>query len=344
MLLTKEYCEISSLTANIHSWAQELGFSALGVADLDLAEDAARFNTWLQKGYHGEMHYLEKHKDLRANPPLLLSDVKSVICCRLNYAPVESDYIASYAHDNDYHKVMRKKLLALARRIKSSVSFFQYRVFCDSAPVLEKALAVKAGLGWIGKNGLLISKDGGSFGFLGEIYCNLSLPIGEKISEQCGSCRRCLDACPTKALLKDRCLDARRCISYLTIEHKGSIPEDLRPLIGTRIFGCDACQLACSWNKDCKQSASNKTLLQERFQDLTLSKLFLLSKEEFLEKTTGTVLRRISYEQWLRNIAVALGNAPKNTENHKALLSRVDDASPLVGEHVRWALKLRSHA
>jgi len=332
MLLSKEF------TTNIHSWAKELGFSAVGVADLDLAEDAVRFNVWLQKGYHGEMHYLEKHKDLRAHPPLLLSDVKSVICCRLNYAAVESDYIASYAHHNDYHKVMRKKLLLLAQKIEASVSSFQYRVFCDSAPVLEKPLAAKAGLGWIGKNGLLISKDGGSFGFLGEIYCNLLLPIGEKISEQCGFCQRCLNVCPTKALLKERCLDARRCISYLTIEHKGSIPEDLRPLIGTRIFGCDACQLACPWNKNCKKYTGNKSLLQERFNNLNLAQLFLLSEEEFLEKTDGTVLHRLGYERWLRNIAIALGNAPKSTENHNALLSRADNVSPLVEEHVKWAL------
>lgn len=334
------------LAADIKTWGRELGFAQVGITDINLKDQAQYFSAWLLKKYYGEMDYLLKNQELRYNPALLMPCVKSVIVCRMNY-PVSQckelagySEIAAYAKGRDYHKTMRKKLQLLAEKISKTVEVgCNYRVFCDSAPVLEKALAVKAGLGWIGKNSLLINEQDGSYFFLGEIYINFSLPIDQPLAKSCGTCRRCLDVCPTGALQESGfMLDARRCIAYLTIEHKGIIPCELRPLIGTRIFGCDACQNVCPWNQSVSVDQESILVFKQRFARLNLVDLFLWTKEQFLERTAGTVLRRVGYEGWLRNLAIALGNAPFSAEHRAALQTRIDCESELVREHVRWAM------
>ena len=319
------------LTQKIKLWAKELGFIGVGITDTNLGEDTAYFRSWIKNGYHGEMQYLERHENLRFNPDLLMPNTKSVICCLMQYPPDSVDIpIASYAHGRDYHKIMRKKLLELAKKISEVVNC-DYRVFCDSAPVLEKSLAAKSGLGWIGKNCLLINSKIGSYTFLGEIYIDLSLETDQEVLNRCGNCSRCLNSCPTKALFTPYQIDARRCISYLTIEYRGIIPEGLRSLIGNKIFGCDACQKCCPWNRFAKLE------IKKHFTDLSLAELFLWNEEKFLKATEGTVLRRLGYECWLRNIAVALGNSPKTTENIAALKARENYPRELVREHVKWA-------
>jgi len=330
--------------ADIKTWGRELGFAQVGITDVNLKDQAQYFSQWLLKKNHGAMEYLLKNQELRYEPALLMSGVKSIIVCRMNY-PVSRcnelvgyGEIAAYAKGRDYHKTMRKKLQLLAKKISQIVGGCNHRVFCDSAPVLEKALAVKAGLGWIGKNSLLINEQDGSYFFLGEIYLDLSLSVDQPLVKGCGACRRCLDVCPTKAFQGDDCvLDARRCIAYLTIEYKGIIPCELRPLIGTRIFGCDACQQVCPWNQIISIGQESILVFKQRFSALRLVDLFLWTKEQFLERTAGTVLRRIGYEGWLRNLAIALGNAPVCAEHRVALQARIDCESELVREHVCWA-------
>jgi epoxyqueuosine reductase len=333
-------------------WGRELGFAAIGISDTELSADAARLVEWLDAGRHGAMDYMARHAALRAQPAGLRPGTLRIITARMHYWPAGAHdarsvladdgaaYVARYALGRDYHKVLRNRLQALADRIAEEVGPFGYRVFTDSAPVLEVALAAKAGLGWRGKHTLLLTRNAGSYFFLGEIYTDLPLPLTPPQSEHCGTCSACLSACPTGAIVAPYQLDARRCISYLTIELRGSIPEELRPLIGNRIYGCDDCQLACPWNRFAV-AASDPDFVAVRngLDRARLVDLFAWSKDEFLQRTEGSAIRRIGYECWLRNIAVALGNARPSAEIVAALRSRADDPSELVREHVGWALE-----
>jgi epoxyqueuosine reductase len=296
------------------------------------------------------MDWMARHGDLRARPQELHPGTVRVISVRLDYGrdgdeawatldDGERAYVARYALGRDYHKLMRQRLQRLADRIAEEVGPFGHRVFVDSAPVLERALARNAGLGWIGKHTCLIDKDGGSFFFLGEIYVDLPLPIDAPASAHCGTCRRCIDICPTQAIVAPYRLDARRCISYLTIEHEGAIPEELRAPIGNRIFGCDDCQLICPWNKFAQRTDEPDFRTRNDLDKATLVQLFAWSEEEFLQRTEGSAIRRSGYERWLRNIAVALGNAPTTAEVIGALRARRESATPLVREHIDWALR-----
>lgn len=342
--------DFGQLADRIKAWGRELGFQQLGITDVELTEAESHLFKWLEQGYHGEMNYMAAHGVRRSRPAELIPGTARVISVRLNYLPGGADpesvlqdstlgYISRYALGRDYHKVMRNRLQKLADRIATEVGPFGYRVFSDSAPVLEKALAEKAGLGWIGKHTNLLSRDAGSWFFLGEIYTDLPLPIDTPASEHCGTCQSCIDICPTQAILGPHRLDARRCISYLTIELRGSIPEELRPLIGNRVYGCDDCQLVCPWNRFAQQTSEPDFSPRHGLDAPTLIELFSWTEAEFLKRTEGSAMRRVGYEQWLRNVAVALGNAPTSREVLEALHTRNDDASPLVREHVSWAIK-----
>ena len=342
--------DFTALAAEIQGWGRELGFAAIGIADTELSVEEARLLAWLDAGRHGEMDYMARHGARRARPAALLPGTLRVISARLDYFPprvrasaaVLADsrkaYISRYALGRDYHKVLRRRLARLAERIGHAVGEFRYRVFTDSAPVLEVALAVKAGLGWRGKHTLLLSRDAGSYFFLGEIYTDLPLPVTAATTDHCGSCRACLDACPTGAIVAPYELDARRCISYLTIELKGSIPESLRSLIGNRVYGCDDCQLVCPWNKYARPSPAPDFAVRNGLDDAELVTLFAWSKTQFEQRLRGSAIRRIGYERWLRNVAVGLGNAGYDAAVVAALQARRDDSSPLVREHVAWAL------
>ena len=341
---------MQTLATTIKAWGQDLGFSQIGITDTDLSPYEARFLAWLEKGLHGEMDYLEKHGKKRYRPAELLPGTIRIISVRLNYLPPETSikqvlnnpqkaYISRYALGRDYHQLMRKRLEKLAEKINAKAMQHGYRAFCDSAPVLEKPIAEKAGIGWIGKHTNLINSKAGSWFFLGEIYTNLPLPIDAPMTKShCGSCQRCIDVCPTAAIIAPYQLDARRCISYLTIELRGSIPLELRPLIGNRIYGCDDCQLFCPWNKFAKPTDEKDFHPRHQLHSPELIDLFAWSGETFLQKTEGSAIRRIGYECWLRNIAVALGNAPRNDMIIAALKSRLHHPSALVREHVEWAL------
>jgi epoxyqueuosine reductase len=338
------------LAAEIRGWARELGFGAVGIAGVELAADEAHLVNWLESGYHGEMDYMARHGTKRSRPPDLAPGTVRVIAARMDYAPPGMEnawdmladdgraYVSRYALGRDYHKVLRHRLQKLADRIGEATGPFGYRVFTDSAPVLEKALARDAGLGWIGKHTLLLSRDAGSWFFLGEIYTDLPLPLDEPASAHCGTCTRCIEICPTQAIVAPYRLDARRCISYLTIELRGSIPEDLRPLIGNRVFGCDDCQLICPWNKFANITSEPDFAPRHGLESAQLADLFAWTEAEFLERTAGMAIRRTGYEGWLRNVAVALGNARYSPAIVDALRTREDDALPVVREHVRWAL------
>ena len=345
--LTKK--DLSLLAEQIKLWSSELGFSSIGITDIDLSQDQRYLEKWLEKDYHGEMKYMEKHGKKRSQPAELVEGTKRIISLSMNYLPenynglelLKEDkkaFISGYARGRDYHKIMRLRLKKLVSKIKVHSSH-ENRVFVDSAPVLEKALAQKAGLGWIGKNTLLLNKNAGSYFFLGEIYTDLELPIDEpEIVNHCGSCTSCMDVCPTKAFEGPNQLDARKCISYLTIEYKGSIKEELRPMMGNRIFGCDDCQIFCPWNKFLKITDEADFKPRHSLDDIDLSNLFMWSEEEFLKKTQGSPIRRAGYESWLRNIAIALGNAESSVEVLRALHSKKDDPSEIVKEHVNWAI------
>jgi len=346
--LTKK--DLSLLAEQIKLWSSELGFSLIGITDIDLSQDQRYLEKWLEKDYHGEMKYMEKHGRKRSQPAELVKGTKRIISLSMNYLPenynglelLKEDkkaFVSGYARGRDYHKIMRSRLKKLVSKIKVHSSH-ENRVFVDSAPVLEKALAQKAGLGWIGKNTLLLNKNAGSYFFLGEIYTDLELPIDEpEIVNHCGSCTSCMDVCPTKAFEGPNQLDARKCISYLTIEYKGSIKEELRPMMGNRIFGCDDCQIFCPWNKFLKITDEADFKPRHNLDDIDLSNLFMWSEEEFLEKTQGSPIRRAGYESWLRNIAIALGNAESSVEVLRVLHSKKDDPSEIVKEHVNWAIE-----
>ena len=342
--------DFAALAADIRVWGRELGFAEIGVADTELSTEEARLMAWLDAGRHGEMDYMARHGTRRARPADLVPGTVRVISARLDYLPADAAppdtvldapgkaYVSRYALGRDYHTVMRNRLQRLASRIAAAVGPFNYRVFTDSAPVLEVALAAHAGLGWRGKHTLLLTREAGSFFFLGEIYTDLPLPLSAATSAHCGTCSACLDACPTGAIVAPYELDARRCISYLTIELKGSIPEPLRPLIGNRVYGCDDCQLVCPWNKYAQPSDDPDFVVRNGLDNAGLVSLFSWSPEEFDERLRGSAIRRIGHERWLRNLAVGLGNADYAPAHVTALLARQDDSSPLVREHVAWAL------
>ena len=345
-----EDLDLQALARDIQRWGHELGFDRVGIAKPDLGIDEARLLQWLRRGFHGDMTYMARHGVKRARPHRLLPGTVRVVCVRMNYRPrgLEPDeqilqdarraFIARYALGRDYHKLMRRRLQQLARRIETVVGAFGYRAFVDSAPVLEKALARDAGLGWIGKNTLLLSRDAGSYFLLGELFTDLPLPPSAAGDEHCGSCRACLDVCPTQAITGPYQLDARRCVSYLTIEHQGSIPEPLRPLIGNRVFGCDDCQAICPWNKFARPADETDFRPRHGLDTAELVELMRWDEAEFLDRTAGSAIRRLGHVRWLRNLAVALGNAPREKAVLGVLRARLHHPSALVREHVAWAL------
>ena len=347
--------DLAALTERIKTWSRELGFQQTGIAGIALAEDEKHLHDWLAQGQHGEMDYMARHGDKRSRPDELVPGTLRVISVRMDYGTGddaaawatlehgERAYVARYALGRDYHKVMRNRLQKLADRIAGDIGPFGYRAFVDSAPVLERALARDAGLGWIGKHSCLINKDAGSWFFLGEIYTDLPLPVDAPASAHCGTCTRCIQVCPTGAIVAPYRVDARRCISYLTIELKEAIPEELRPLIGNRVFGCDDCQLACPWNKFAVRSDEADFRVRNGLDQAGLVDLFAWDETQFLQRTEGSAIRRTGYEGWLRNIAVALGNAGTSPQVVASLESRREHSSALVREHVAWALARHAH-
>lgn len=341
---------MQALADDIKKWGRELGFSEVGITDIDLSQAEIKHQEWLKKGFHGDMDYMAKHGTKRTRPQELIPNTNRIISARLDYLPTkakdswavidhgEQAFISRYALGRDYHKVMRKKLKQLCEKIQDSTDDFVFRVFTDSAPVLEVAVAEKAGLGWRGKHTLLINKNHGSWFFIGEIYTNLALPTDKQSSNHCGTCQSCIDICPTSAITAPYEVDARRCISYLTIELKTSIPEQLRPLIGNRVYGCDDCQLICPWNKFAETTQENDFSVRHGLDDISLIECFQWTEAEFHQKMAGSAIYRIGYEQWLRNIAVGLGNAPYSRQIISALNTRQQKASTLLREHIDWAL------
>jgi len=339
------------LTDLIREWAAELGFAQLGISDLDLGENPAHLQRWLAAGHHGSMDYMASHGNKRSQPEALIPGTCRVLSVRMDYwqdntRPLQilnspnKAYISRYTLGRDYHKLLRKRLATLAKRIEDAAGGGKYRAFVDSAPVLERALAERAGLGWIAKNTMLINEKAGSWFFLGEIYTDLPLtPDTPQLTKHCGSCTSCLDICPTNAFVGPYELDARKCISYLTIEHKGSIDPALRPLMGNRIFGCDDCQLVCPWNKFSRVTDEPDFQPRHNLDDSELVDLFNWDEATYLKRTEGSALRRIGHERWLRNIAIALGNAPTSAAIVDALKTRQNHSSELVREHVEWALQ-----
>ncbi len=348
--------DFKQLSADIKSWGLALGFNQVGITDTDLQAAEVKHQAWVGKSFHGEMDYMAKHGEKRTRPAELVPNTLRVISVRLDYLPPDSlhsesvlqdqskAFISRYALGRDYHKVMRNKLQKLGDKIQSEVTKlaitdFSYRVFTDSAPVLEVALAEKAGLGWRGKHTLLINKNHGSWFFIGEIYTNLPLVADEIVpNNHCGTCTSCIDVCPTKAITAPYEVDARRCISYLTIELKGSIPLEFRPLIGNRVYGCDDCQLFCPWNKFSQNTTENDFHVKHGLDDISLVDCFSWSEDEFKVKMAGSAIYRIGYAQWLRNIAVGLGNAPTTVAIIHMLSQHINHENELVQEHVRWAL------
>ena len=332
----------------------DLGFDAIGFSGVALADAEQNLNAWLAAGCHGEMDYMAAHTTARGNkralPAELLPGTRSIITARMNYRPASADslaaladgeraFISRYALGRDYHTLLRSRLQKLADRITAEIGDFAYRAFTDSAPVMEVGLAQNSGLGWRGKHTLLLERDAGSYFFLGEIFTDLPLPPDPPVTDHCGTCRACLDACPTRAIVAPYRLDARLCISYLTIELKGTIPEPLRPLLGNRIYGCDDCQLACPWNRAAPLTRESDFAPRHGLDQAALVELFAWEETDFNERLAGSPIRRIGFERWLRNIAVALGNAPRNDAVLSALRSRAGHPSELVREHVAWALR-----
>ena len=340
---------LAVLARRLKSLALDAGFQRVGISGVELGEDETHLRDWLAQGLHGSMDWMARHGDKRSRPGELLPGTVRVLSVGMDYGREpgeawanlhdhERAYVARYALGRDYHKLMRQRLQRLADRVAAEIGPFGFRVFVDSAPVLERALARNAGLGWIGKHTCLVDKDGGSWFFLGEIYLDLELPVDAPATNHCGTCQRCIEVCPTQAITAPYRLDARRCISYLTIEHEGAIDEELRPLIGNRIFGCDDCQLACPWNKFAQRSDEPDFRVRNDLDKATLPELFAWTEQEFLQRSEGSAIRRSGYTRWLRNIAVALGNAPTTPATVAALESRRDIEDPVVREHVEWAL------
>ncbi len=350
---TKKLPDYAALAIAIKAWSKELGFHDIRIADAHADMSTVEFGlfAWLDQGYHGDMDYMAKHGTKRIRPTELEPSTQRIISVGMNYAPPDVKnswrvinsgdraFISRYALGRDYHKVLRARLQKLADKMIEEVGEFNYRVFSDSAPVMEVAWAQKSGLGWRGKHTLLLSRQAGSLFFLGEMYVDLPLPVDEPIGDYCGSCTRCIEICPTQAIVAPYQVDARRCISYLTIELKGSIPESLRPMIGNRVYGCDDCQLICPWNKFAKITNENDFHVRNGLDDVSLIELFSWDQATFEAKLAGSAIRRIGHSQWLRNIAIGLGNAPYSNEIVQALQARMDDASEMVREHVQWALQ-----
>ncbi|MFD2632328.1 tRNA epoxyqueuosine(34) reductase QueG [Idiomarina piscisalsi] len=338
------------LADDIKRWGAELGFQKVGITDLDLSKHEATLQQWLDNGYHGEMDFMERHGMLRARPAELHPGSVRAISVRMNYLPVEAGfaktlkdgskgYISRYALGRDYHKLMRKRLKQLGDRIQSEFDGTDFRPFVDSAPIMERPLAEKAGLGWTGKHTLILDKDSGSWFFLGELLINLPLPVDEPVEEGCGSCTACMTICPTQAIVAPYELDARRCISYLTIELRGAIPEEFRPLIGNRIYGCDDCQLICPWNRYAQLTDENDFSPRQELHSPQLLELWTWTEQQFLDNLQGSPIRRIGYECWLRNLAVALGNAPSDAAIIEALENKTEGVTDMVREHIDWALE-----
>ncbi len=339
------------MSQQIKQWGMKLGFQQVGITDTNLQHAEQRLAAWLAQGYHADMDYMHKHGLKRSRPALLHPETISIISVRMDYLPEATQeientlnnpvaaFISRYALGRDYHKVLRKRLQKLAQRIEQEVGIFGYRAFVDSAPVLEKAIAEKAGLGWIGKHSNIINRKAGSWFFLGEIYTSLPLAMDAQSDNHCGNCTACIDICPTQAIVAPYQVDAGKCISYLTIELKGSIPIEYRPLMGNRIYGCDDCQLICPWNRFARLSTETDFSPRHNLNASHLIKLFNWTEQEFLSKTEGSAIRRIGYQQWLRNIAVALGNTPASEKTKQALANQ-KHTSELVQEHVQWALSV----
>lgn len=340
----------TALLDRIREWGDALGFQALGFTGVDLQQHEEYLQKWLAKGYHGEMEWMARHGSKRSQPNALVPGTCTVITARMDYLPKGADaeqvlsqselaYISRYALGRDYHKLMRARLAKLARQIETQLGTGRYRAFVDSAPVLERALAENAGLGWIGKNTMLLNDKAGSWFFLGEIYTDIPLPPDPpQATQHCGTCQACLDICPTQAFVAPWVLDARKCISYLTIEFDGVIPEALRRAMGNRIYGCDDCQLVCPWNKFAAQTREPDFAPRHQLDSITLATCFGWDEATFLARTEGSAIRRIGYSQWRRNVAIALGNADTSDAVVRALQSAVDDPSAVVREHVLWAL------
>lgn len=349
---------MKQITQDIKTQALSLGFQTVGIAKPNLELHGLYLRRWLLNNYHGDMHYMARHGDKRFRPDKLVPGTLRVISVSMDYYPFaespkarlqanehspQKPVIASYAHGKDYHKLIRKRLKTLATYLQTQIGPSGYRCFADSAPVLERAIANQAGLGWIGKNTLLINKNAGSLSFLGEIYTDIPLEVDTPASAHCGSCSRCIDVCPTQAIVAPYQLDARRCIAYLTIEYKGIIPEELRPLIGNRVFGCDDCQLVCPWNKFAKRATEPKFQAIHAWESADLVDLLLLTEAEFLQMTEGSVLRRPGHEGWQRNIAVSLGNTKLKSDELERIRAHMEHCSDLVKIHLDWALKNQMH-
>ncbi|KKO44509.1 [Fe-S]-binding protein [Arsukibacterium ikkense] len=341
--------DYQQLALQIKRWAQELGFQQLGITATDLSSEEPRLEAWLAQGYHGDMHYMSEHGMLRARPADLLPGTLRVLSVRMDYLPAQAGfatnlanpakaYISRYALGRDYHKLVRNRLKQLAQKISNEIPELGFRPFVDSAPVLERPLAQRAGLGWVGKHSLLLNHGVGSWFFLGELLLDIPLPVDEPHQGDCGSCVACITSCPTGAIVAPYVVDGRRCISYLTIELKTAIPEELRPLIGNRIYGCDDCQLVCPENREAPVSIEADFQRRSQWQDQDLLQLFAWDESTFLRLTEGSAIRRIGFERWQRNIAVALGNAPYQPDIAAALHAAKPAASELVTEHIDWAL------
>ncbi|RUR32320.1 tRNA epoxyqueuosine(34) reductase QueG [Vreelandella andesensis] len=342
--------DLTRLASLIKTWGRELGFQQVGITDTQLAVHETYLDAWLENGYHGDMGFMAKHGTKRTRPEELEPGTQRVISVRMDYLPAEVEstkvlgqpsraYVSRYALGRDYHKLMRKRLAQLAKNIEQEVGAFGYRAFVDSAPVMERALAQKAGLGWFGKNAMLLNPKAGSLFFLGELYTDLPLPVDEPFTqEHCGSCSACRTACPTGAIVDDKVVDSRKCISYLTIELHGAIPTEFRRAMGNRIYGCDDCQLVCPFTRFTRITQEDDFAPRHDLDRAELIHLFAWGEDEFLDKTAGSPIRRIGYERWLRNLAIGLGNAPWSRAVEAALWSRRAYPSSLVREHVAWAL------
>ncbi|NMH60920.1 tRNA epoxyqueuosine(34) reductase QueG [Alteromonas ponticola] len=341
--------DLVQLTNDIKAWGRKLGFQQVGISDIDLSKHESALQQWLDNGYHGDMAYMESHGMKRSRPAELVPGTLRVISVRMDYLPPDASfatnlnddkkgYVSRYALGRDYHKVIRKRLKQLADKIRAACSDLESRPFVDSAPVLEHAIAEKAGIGWTGKHSLTLNRSAGSWFFLGELFINLPLPTDSPVEEGCGSCTACLTICPTNAIVAPYKVDARKCISYLTIEYDGIIPEALRPLMGNRIYGCDDCQLICPWNRYATLTEEADFYPREALHGRSLIDLFSWGEEEFLSHTEGSAIRRIGYQKWLRNIAVAMGNAGYDEKIEAILLTRLKNASTLVKPHIEWAL------
>ncbi len=341
--------DFKQLAKEIKSWGLAYGFQEIGITDIDLTQASQRLKTWLDQGWHGSMDYMAKHGNKRTHPAELIPGTLRIIVARMDYLPSDPKitetlknpnkaYISRYALGRDYHKLIRQRLRSLAKKIETKIGKFGYRAFVDSAPVMEKPLAEKAGLGWMGKHTLILNRQAGSWFFLGEIYTDLPLPVDQAVTAHCGSCTACIDICPTQAIVAPYQLDARRCISYLTIENREAIPLEFRKAISNRIFGCDDCQLVCPWNRYAKPTTEKDFQPRHHLDDADLIALFQWSEAEFLQKTEGSAIRRAGYIGWLRNIAVALGNAPYHPQIVAALKSRLNFPNVMVHEHIVWAI------